>query len=169
MRQSSGAVQHLCLLLLTNYSAAYWFVLTGRNCKYFLSGFMKRLMPSLRPVRCENTSELARTTPTTSEVRPVHESITSTLVSPDKDLQPQTLDQQRQLVHLVTSREMRACFHHVEGQVGLAAVEVSGGPKVLAKADAPDHIQSHPQRGIVKIYLGSCAVLQNADQLLVDL
>ena len=65
--------------------------------------------------------------------------------------------------------EMHACFHHVKGQVGLAAVEVPGGPKVLPKAHAADHVQSDPQRGIVKISLCSCTALQDADQLLVDL
>ena len=64
---------------------------------------------------------------------------------------------------------MHACFHHVKGQVGLATVEVPGGPKVFAKSHAANDIQSDPQRGIVEVDLSSCAVLQDAYQLLVDL
>ena len=81
-------------------------------------------------------------------------------------MQANSLDWQWQLV---ICREVHACFHHVKGQVGLAAVEVSGGPKVFPKAHAPNHIQGDPQRGIVEVYLSSCAVLQDAYQLLVDL
>ena len=53
-------MHHPCLPLFSVQSATCYKALTGKNCMYFLTGFMKRLIPSLRPVRRKNTSEVAR-------------------------------------------------------------------------------------------------------------